>query len=620
MPKVIITDEISLVDATDVTKRKGLKKLRSSGNLSANTNEASADSVVKAAIDAVTAGTAPLAHTHPISDVTNLQTTLNGKAASSHTHPTSEVTGLDTALAGKQPTLNSGTNIKTINGVSVLGSGDIPISGGSSASGVASTLSTAKPTAAAGKINYLTDTEVLELGKANATWEQVATRQWASANFTSGGGTGLGGYVIPSGLVSDGSFSSGTNNSAQIQAAVNAASDNQIIYIPAGDYRCLTAITWRTGIRLHMICLANLYFSTSDGFVFPPSSKSHIIKMYGKLSGTDQSGTPNYTSLANAGLWIQNTNSLYEVNMVHGFEDAIRIGGYAGGTAAPTGAQYNTVRFLWLWRNKRGIHISPRGGTTTDIGNWCNENLFYGGQISCDIGVKFTKDTTQSGGNLFNGNKFYGIGFEYAGGGIPMQIGIQAEFCSANEFYGGRFEPNGVTTPISFAADVDNMQFHGWFFYLDWLPSDKIGNSLFISGQLYERIAGRQAGYMAQGNNFDSGSYLNNRLTVYGTKRSPSVCLNLPTNIDVIYDYSTSENAIYTANTFAVNKGVNNVTSNSSAVNSITCDPAVNPDRVLSITNLNATGTITFNGFTIPVSSCWTFRVISGVWRIQSKG
>ena len=50
-------------------------------------------------------------------------------APSAHTHPTSEVTGLDTALSGKQATLVSGTNIKTVNGTTLLGSGDLVVSG-----------------------------------------------------------------------------------------------------------------------------------------------------------------------------------------------------------------------------------------------------------------------------------------------------------------------------------------------------------------------------------------------------------------------------------------------------------------------------------------------------------
>jgi phage-related tail fiber protein len=43
----------------------------------------------------------PTAHTHAISEITNLQTTLDGKAASSHTHAISEITNLQTTLDGK---------------------------------------------------------------------------------------------------------------------------------------------------------------------------------------------------------------------------------------------------------------------------------------------------------------------------------------------------------------------------------------------------------------------------------------------------------------------------------------------------------------------------------------
>ena len=41
-------------------------------------------------------------HTHAISDVTNLQTSLDAKAASTHAHAISDVTGLQTVLDGKQ--------------------------------------------------------------------------------------------------------------------------------------------------------------------------------------------------------------------------------------------------------------------------------------------------------------------------------------------------------------------------------------------------------------------------------------------------------------------------------------------------------------------------------------
>lgn len=43
----------------------------------------------------------PTSHSHPISEVTGLQSALDGKAAASHTHTMGQVTGLDAALNGK---------------------------------------------------------------------------------------------------------------------------------------------------------------------------------------------------------------------------------------------------------------------------------------------------------------------------------------------------------------------------------------------------------------------------------------------------------------------------------------------------------------------------------------
>jgi hypothetical protein len=52
---------------------------------------------------------------------------INGKANSSHTHTISQINNLQSALNGKQDALVSGTNIRTINGTSILGSGNISI-------------------------------------------------------------------------------------------------------------------------------------------------------------------------------------------------------------------------------------------------------------------------------------------------------------------------------------------------------------------------------------------------------------------------------------------------------------------------------------------------------------
>jgi hypothetical protein len=81
----------------------------------------------------------PTAHTHPISDITGLQTALDGKAASVHTHTIDNVTGLQTALDGKEPSITAGTTAQYWRGdkswqtlpiYTLAGLGGLPLAGG----------------------------------------------------------------------------------------------------------------------------------------------------------------------------------------------------------------------------------------------------------------------------------------------------------------------------------------------------------------------------------------------------------------------------------------------------------------------------------------------------------
>ena len=65
------------------------------------------------------------AHTHPISEVTDLQTALNGKANTVHTHPISEVTDLQTALNGKANTTTT-VNSKALSTNITINASDVP--------------------------------------------------------------------------------------------------------------------------------------------------------------------------------------------------------------------------------------------------------------------------------------------------------------------------------------------------------------------------------------------------------------------------------------------------------------------------------------------------------------
>lgn len=72
---------------------------------------------------------------------------VQDRANHTGTQAISTVSGLQTALDAKQATLVSGTNLKTVNGNSLLGSGDLPITGGGGLANLTEVNNTAAPNA-----------------------------------------------------------------------------------------------------------------------------------------------------------------------------------------------------------------------------------------------------------------------------------------------------------------------------------------------------------------------------------------------------------------------------------------------------------------------------------------
>lgn len=73
-----------------------------------------------------------------ISDGDKGDITVSGSVWTVDAVALANVTGLSTALAAKQDMLVSATNIKTINGSSILGSGDLTVSGSGGGASAAS--------------------------------------------------------------------------------------------------------------------------------------------------------------------------------------------------------------------------------------------------------------------------------------------------------------------------------------------------------------------------------------------------------------------------------------------------------------------------------------------------
>ena len=186
--------------ATDATKNATDAQLR---DRSTHTGTQGIPSVtgLQSALD----GKAPASHTHAQSDVTGLQSALDGKAANNvaltdaagtPTLPSTAAAPVVSRLqvlrnnvkqafadiAAKQDTLISGTNIKTVGGQSLLGTGDIPVGGGGGSTAYTwnsdGTLATATAGGVVSTYAWYAD------GRLNtiSTPTQVATYNWNAGN------------------------------------------------------------------------------------------------------------------------------------------------------------------------------------------------------------------------------------------------------------------------------------------------------------------------------------------------------------------------------------------------------------------------------------------------------
>ena len=116
------------IDMTSVNN--SIASLRSRlENISANV-ESMDISALQSAVDALETAVAGKASSADLSALSDRMTTAEGAISSMQTDLSGKADV--SALANKQDTLISGTNVKTINGQSILGSGNIPISGSGS--------------------------------------------------------------------------------------------------------------------------------------------------------------------------------------------------------------------------------------------------------------------------------------------------------------------------------------------------------------------------------------------------------------------------------------------------------------------------------------------------------
>lgn len=378
----------------------------------------------------------------------------------------------------------------------------------------------------------------------------------------------------------DGGFNGGTDNTPAVNAALAAAVNGSVIYIPPGSYRFYETLRWPSNKNVYLVSYGDLYFGNDTALIVDGVYRK--IWLNGSLNSTDHHGTnPTYVGQTNPGIWLRNaSNCEIWTNTIHGFKYALKVGGSSGGN------QYNKIGWQRLRVNSVGIEVYTDGSAS-----WSNENSYYGGQISADTGIVYN---AKGGG--FDNNKFYNVGLEYRGGSPqqPMRVGIYGGKVQTSAHFSMRIEPEGVTTKFMLDGTVNGFMFFGGYFYDSWLTG--VGHGAMFYAPIYSS-GGVMIGNEAIGYQYSpTNTYQNGRFRVKGLRWSFSAAADMASNIDI--QWELDNDAITTSATYTVANGIDVVKVQYASGTNVTTlpDAQARANRTVTIKNLHASNSVTISG------------------------
>ncbi len=292
------------------------------------------------------------------------------------------------------------------------------------------------------------------------------------------------------GGVGDWNGTSGTDNTAAINAAINAAARGQTVMIPAGSYyiKSTIALPLVTTKKVPMEIFGNIFFAKGSGFVLEGNDQD--FRAYGTINGGNSGATTEsaFAAYTGIGIYLKNAVHCYvSVNDVSGFKYGIEeAGDKVGGT--PAGSQYNTIYFNNIHHNYVQIKIAIINNSSQS-GNWANETFWYGGQLGNGTpkvtygaggwyGIIIQNDPGATPSLTIDGMIFHNIGFE------GLEKAAVLKNCSSITFFGGGVEPDGVHSGFDLdPSTCTNTRFIGLgCLYETMFVAGRLGANTAISG------------------------------------------------------------------------------------------------------------------------------------------
>lgn len=238
------------------------------------------------------------------------------------------------------------------------------------------------------------------------------------------------------------------DNSDAMDEVLKYAKNGSEISVPSGRYRFSRPILLSEDKRVKLVSDGTLIFESSHGIIV----RGRQVLEIENIEGHPYEETPDYPRYYNSGLVLEDAaHSDIRVNLITGFERGIHLtstGKQGTGSDSPElGTQYNRITFNNVANNRVGIYfttgkVSSTPGIVEGAKPWVNENTITGGSIRAETGILTLRGRYQN--DLFNGNKFYNIGFE------KNSLAFDMQYARNNMIIAPRFENNAA--PMKFAA------------------------------------------------------------------------------------------------------------------------------------------------------------------------
>ncbi len=232
------------------------------------------------------------------------------------------------------------------------------------------------------------------------------------------------------------------DDTAEIQAAIDALSSGGTVVFPRGSYLISAEIVVGSGVTLDF-----------ERATLTTTNDITMLRFGSAAAGTDaysHGGIRGDLSIVGAGTGSTSNHGFVIRNYSYGdFGGTVKISN-CGGTAVlvsayDRGVQYNRIGSAWEITGNYGLSLDVNAGVAA--GGYINDNQFCGIRAHAQAATGITHARLR--GQLVTGNRFFGVSFESTENTDTL---LDIDTAETNSFFGLRLDGAAGTTTLNIAS------------------------------------------------------------------------------------------------------------------------------------------------------------------------